>query len=75
MQYVVTNSQMKEAERRCDASGTGFLQMMENAGARCAEFLLELLPTDARTVVLCGSGNNGGDGLVISRLLRVREAG
>lgn len=70
MQYVVTNSQMKEAERRCDASGTSFLQMMENAGARCAEFLLELLPTDARTVVLCGSGNNGGDGLVISRLLR-----
>lgn len=70
MQYVVTNSQMKEAERRCDQGGISYYQMMENAGTRCAEFLLELLPEDAHTVVMCGSGNNGGDGLVIARLLR-----
>lgn len=69
MQYVVTNSQMKTAERRCDEAGTSYLQMMENAGTRCAEFLLELLPEGAQTVILCGSGNNGGDGLVIARLL------
>ena len=31
MQYVVTNSQMKEAERRCDQSGISYYQMMENA--------------------------------------------
>ncbi len=70
MQYVVTNSQMKEAERRCDQSGISYYQMMENAGTRCAEFLMELLPENTRTVVMCGSGNNGGDGLVIARLLR-----
>lgn len=69
MQYVVTNSQMKTAEQRCDEAGTSYLQMMENAGTRCAEFLLELLPESAGTVVLCGSGNNGGDGLVIARIL------
>lgn len=69
MNYVVSNSQMKTAEQRCDAGGTSFLQMMENAGTRCAEFLLKLLPAGARTVILCGSGNNGGDGLVIARLL------
>ena len=69
MQYVVTNSQMKTAERRCDEAGTSYLRMMENAGTRCAEFLLALLPEDAQTVILCGSGNNGGDGLVIARLL------
>ena len=70
MQYVVTNPQMKEAERRCDQSGISYYQMMENAGTRCAEFLMELLPENTRTVVMCGSGNNGGDGLVIARLLR-----
>ncbi len=70
MKYVVSNSQMKTAEQLCDAGGTSYLQMMENAGTRCAEFLLELLPESARTVILCGSGNNGGDGLVIARLLR-----
>jgi NAD(P)H-hydrate epimerase len=70
MQYVVTNPQMKEAERRCDQSGISYYQMMENAGTRCAEFLMDLLPENTRTVVMCGSGNNGGDGLVIARLLR-----
>ncbi len=70
MRYVVTNAQMKTAERRCDERGISYLQMMENAGKRCAEFLLELLPAGAETVVLCGSGNNGGDGLVIARLLK-----
>lgn len=69
MRYVVTNSQMKTAERRCDEGGISYLQMMENAGTRCAEFLLKLLPESAETVILCGSGNNGGDGLVIARLL------
>ncbi len=72
MQYVVTNSQMKTAERRCDEGGTSYLQMMENAGSRCAEFLLKLLPAEVRTVILCGTGNNGGDGLVTARLLRER---
>ena len=32
MQYVVSNQQMKEAERRCNESGTSYYQMMENAG-------------------------------------------
>lgn len=69
MNYIVSNSQMKTAEQRCDAGGTSYLQMMENAGTRCAEYLLGLLPENTRTVILCGSGNNGGDGLVIARKL------
>ena len=70
MQYVVTNSQMKTAERRCDECGTSYYQMMENAGTRCAEFIADVVPENARILVMCGSGNNGGDGLVITRLLR-----
>lgn len=72
MQYVVTNSQMKAAERRCDEAGTSYLQMMENAGARCADVLIKLVPENASVVILCGSGNNGGDGLVIARLLHAQ---
>lgn len=70
MQYVVTNSQMKTAERRCDECGTSYYQMMENAGTRCAEFIADVVPENARILVMCGSGNNGGDGFVITRLLR-----
>ena len=72
MQFVVTNSQMKEAERRCNELGTSYYQMMENAGTRCAEFILNEIPEGVRTLVLCGSGNNGGDGLVIARVLKQR---
>lgn len=70
MQYVVTNSQMKTAERRCDEGGTSYYQMMENAGTRCAEFISGIVPVNERILVMCGSGNNGGDGLAITRLLR-----
>lgn len=70
MQFVVTNQQMKEAERRCNDSGVSYYQMMENAGTRCAEFILGAIPDSSDILVMCGAGNNGGDGLVISRLLR-----
>lgn len=70
MQYVVTNSQMKTAERLCDEGGTSYYQMMENAGTRCAEFISGIVPKESRILIMCGSGNNGGDGLVITRLLR-----
>lgn len=70
MQFVVTNQQMKEAERRCNDSGTSYCQMMENAGTRCAEFILGTVTDSSHILVMCGAGNNGGDGLVISRLLR-----
>lgn len=48
----------------------GSLQLMERAAGRCADWLTEHLPKDALFVVLCGMGNNGGDGLVIARLLQ-----
>lgn len=54
MQYVVSNQQMKEAERRCNESGTSYYQMMENAGTRCAEFILGTIPVSADILVMCG---------------------
>ena len=45
--------------------------LMENAGRRCAEELVKALPDPAkkRIVILCGRGNNGGDGFVAARYL------
>jgi NAD(P)H-hydrate epimerase len=42
---------------------------MENAGRGCAELLMRLNPEHKPTVILCGPGNNGGDGFVIARHL------
>lgn len=48
------------------------LELMENAGREVVSFLQEKFPSLLRlkVVVLCGKGNNGGDGFVVSRLLR-----
>jgi ADP-dependent NAD(P)H-hydrate dehydratase / NAD(P)H-hydrate epimerase len=73
---VLTAEQMREVdrlttERYCIPS----LQLMENAGAGVADYLNRNF-SDLATrniVVLCGKGNNGGDGMVVAR--RLREAG
>ncbi len=70
---VLTAAQMREADRRTSAEyGVPSLQLMETAAARVAEFLNYKFPALARKkiVVLCGKGNNGGDGLVVARLLK-----
>ena len=55
------------------ALGIDLGELMENAGKAVADTLRERFPEAQRIVVACGSGNNGGDGLVIARLLT--EAG
>jgi ADP-dependent NAD(P)H-hydrate dehydratase / NAD(P)H-hydrate epimerase len=70
---VLTAAQMREADRlTTERYGIPSLQLMENAGTAIAEVLREKFPDLAtrRIVVLCGKGNNGGDGLVVARVLQ-----
>jgi NAD(P)H-hydrate epimerase len=70
---VLTAAQMREADRlTTERYGISSLQLMENAGAAITEFVREKFPDTIRQkiAVLCGKGNNGGDGLVIARLLK-----
>ena len=72
---VLTAEQMRQADRlTTERYGIPQLQLMENAGAAVADYLSQRFP-DLRArniVVLCGKGNNGGDGLVVARRLRER---
>jgi NAD(P)H-hydrate epimerase len=52
-----------------DERGVPSLELMERAGAGVARAVERLVP-DGPAVVVCGTGNNGGDGLVAARLLR-----
>ncbi len=53
--------------------GVSSIELMERAGHAVARFVLNELPERRRIVVLCGKGNNGGDGFVAARYLA--EAG
>jgi hydroxyethylthiazole kinase-like uncharacterized protein yjeF len=71
---VLTSAQMGEVDRRTEAAGIPEVVLMENAGHRVVELLIERWPilSKHRIVVLCGKGKNGGDGFVIARQLFTR---
>lgn len=64
---IVTAAQMKEIERSANDHGLSYLEMMENAGLAAYTALREHAPAAGALLVVCGKGNNGGDGFVIAR--------
>lgn len=67
---LLTTTQMGRADRAAIADGVPGSVLMENAGASIAWTVLERFALARRILVLCGPGNNGGDGYVIARLLK-----
>jgi NAD(P)H-hydrate epimerase len=66
---------MREADRlTTDEIGLPGVVLMENAGAAVSRAILERYGEARRIVVLCGKGNNGGDGFVVARHLRAHGA-
>ncbi|MBE6762754.1 MAG: NAD(P)H-hydrate dehydratase [Ruminococcaceae bacterium] len=55
---------LRELEEQADRNGISYLTLMENAGSRAADFLINKGVVNAESIVLilCGAGNNGGDG-------------
>lgn len=74
MTKTVTTEQMRRIEAAAVKEGIRYARLMENAGAAAARYIRDRFSVKgARAVILCGRGNNGGDGFVIAR--KLYEAG
>ena len=71
---IVTAAEMREIDRvTTERFGVPSLTLMENAGTAVADFVISHYPSAKRIGVICGKGNNGGDGFVTAR--KLHEAG
>ena len=72
MKKSLTREEMRELDRKAieEYKIPGII-LMENAGRNVAEEILKMLddPQQAKVAILCGKGNNGGDGFVVARHL------
>ena len=67
---VLDNEAIREADRHTiEDMGIPSLDLMENAASGVVDALRDSFPEAHRILVLCGRGNNGGDGLAAARLL------
>jgi NAD(P)H-hydrate epimerase len=67
----LSRDQVRELDRRAiQEYGLPGIVLMENAGRGAAELLVSLNPERQRVLILCGPGNNGGDGFVMARHLQ-----
>jgi hydroxyethylthiazole kinase-like uncharacterized protein yjeF len=70
MMKILTAEEMGAADRRTvEEFGISLESLMERAGRAVAEFCLRQYPMVRWATVLCGKGNNGGDGFVAARVL------
>jgi ADP-dependent NAD(P)H-hydrate dehydratase / NAD(P)H-hydrate epimerase len=67
---ILSSQEMAAVDRRtAEEFGVPVATLMENAGTAVAVFCLREMSGAERVVVLCGKGNNGGDGFVAARVL------
>ncbi len=70
---ILTSDAMRAAEAACAASGTSLAELMDRAGAAVADTAWRMA-AGAPILILCGPGNNGGDGYVAAQMLAQRGA-
>lgn len=74
MKYILNANQMKEADgRMIHQMGIPSLVLMERAALQCVDTMKEEKADFSSVLVVCGSGNNGGDGFAIARLLHEEQ--
>lgn len=72
---VLSSEQMRIAEQSAVNLGMNWLRLMENAGSAVAnEIRKRYNLKDKKVVIVCGKGNNGGDGYVVARKLLDNDA-
>ncbi len=76
MKQVLTGAQMKDCDQRTIKEfGVPSPVLMERAALACVEELVQLsYEEDQKILVICGNGNNGGDGIAVARILKERGA-
>jgi len=72
---ILTAAEMGAADKRSVEGGIAIGELMEAAGEAVAAFCLRQYPDAARVMVVCGKGNNGGDGFATARLLASEGVG
>src|SRR4051812_10817217 len=68
-EVLLTSAEVRQADALTIAAGTPGYALMRRAGHAVAEIALDMVRPAGRVLVLCGPGNNGGDGFVAARLL------
>lgn len=68
---LFTAEQMRKVDREASEAGISAAILLETAGRKVADYALKHWPKAASIVVLCGKGNNGGDGYVAARHLHL----
>ena len=72
---VLTAAEMAAADKRTVAAGISIEELMTAAGEAVARFCLRRYPDAQHALILCGTGNNGGDGMVAAKVLASEGVG
>lgn len=71
MEYILSSAEMKDCDEKTTSQyGIPAMILMERAALETAKIIMEEYGTDIYVGIVAGSGNNGGDGIAIARILK-----